>query len=155
MSREYPCSWGTLNSKILFCCPPLPGAGLNREVDTLLAESEEEGIIPALWDRNRQVISLIEYQDRKQNLGEEVVSAHEAFHSILDRALSAHDRVTREEETKASDLLKVRGAMDYLEQLFNKAKEFCMTEPSRDASAAVCFMYGNQAFKDTVDANSL
>ena len=85
----------------------------------------------------------------------EVVSTHEAFHSILDRALSAHDRVIREEETKASALLKVRGAMDSLEQLFNKAKEFYVTEPSRDASAAVCFMYGNQAFQDTVDENSL
>ena len=132
-----------------------PGAGLNREVDALLEESEEEGIIPALWDRNRQIISLIEYQDRKQNLGEEVVSAHEAFHSILDRALSAHDRVIREEETKASALLKVKGAMDSLEQLFNKAKEFYVTEPSRDASAAVCFMYGNKAFQETVDENSL
>ena len=121
----------------------------------LLDGSEEEGIIPALWDKNSEIISLIEYQDRKQSLGEVVVLAHEAFHSILDRALSAHDRVIREEETKASAVAKVRGAMDSLEQLFNRAKEFYVSEPSRDASAAVCFMYCNQAFQDTVDENSL
>ena len=98
----------------------------------LLDGSEEEGIIPALWDKNSEIISLIEYQDRKQSLGEVVVLAHEAFHSILDRALSAHDRVIREEETKASAVAKVRGAMDSLEQLFNRAKEFYVSEPSRE-----------------------
>ena len=67
-----------------------PGAGLNNVADALLEESEEEGIIPALWDRNRQIISLIEYQDEKQSLRERVVSSHEAFHSILNRALSVH-----------------------------------------------------------------
>ena len=117
-----------------------PWAGLHPEVKALLDGSEEEGIIPALWDKNSEIISLIEYQDRKQSLGEVVVLAHEAFHSILDRALSAHDRVIREEETKASAVAKVRGAMDSLEQLFNRAKEFYVSEPSRDASAAVCFM---------------
>ena len=84
-----------------------------------------------------------------------MVSAHETFHSILYRALSAHDRVIREEETKASALLKVRGAMDSLEHLFDMAKEFYVAEPSRDALAAVCFMFGNQAFQDTVDENIL
>ena len=64
-----------------------PGAGLNNVVDALLGESEEEGIIPALWDRNRQVICLLEYQDVKQSLGESVVTAHEVFHSILNQAL--------------------------------------------------------------------
>ena len=80
-------------------------------MDALLEESEEEGIIPALWDRNRQIISFLEYQDEKQSLGERVVAAHEAFHSILNRALSAHNLVICEEESKASALLKVRGAM--------------------------------------------
>ena len=70
-----------------------PGAGLNNVVDALLGESQEEGIIPALWDRNRQVMCLLEYQDVKQSLGERVVAAHEAFNSILNKALSAHDRV--------------------------------------------------------------
>ena len=36
------------------------------------------------------------------------------------------------------------------------SKEFYVTEPSRDALAAVCSMYyGNQAFQNTVDENSL
>ena len=41
--------------------------------------------------------------------------------------------------------------MDSLEQLF----DFYGTEPSVDASAAVCFMFGNQAFQDTVVETSL
>ena len=75
-----------------------PGAALHREVEALLHESQEEGIIAALWDN--QIINLIDYQDRKQSLGEDVVTAHEAFHSILDRALSAHDTVIREEQNE-------------------------------------------------------
>ena len=106
-----------------------PGAGLNNVVDALLGESEEEGIIPALWDRNRQVICLLEYQDVKQSLGERVVAAHEAFHSILNEPLSAHDRVIREEESKASALQKVRSAMDALEQLFDMAKDLWPSHP--------------------------
>ena len=77
-----------------------PGAGLHREVEALLNEIQEEGIIAALWERNRQIINLIDYQDRKQSLGEDVVVAHEVFHSILDRALSAHDTVIREEQNE-------------------------------------------------------
>ena len=50
---------------------------------------------------------------------------------------------------------EVRGAMESLKQLFDRAKEFYVTEPSRDASATVCFMFGNQAFQDNVDENSL
>ena len=132
-----------------------PGAGLYNVVDALLGESQEEGIIPALWDRNRQVICLLEYQDVKQSLGERVVAAHEAFNSILNEALSAHDRVIREEESKASALQKVRSTIDALELLFDMAKDFYVAEPSRDASAAVCFMFGSQAFQDTVDENTL
>ena len=45
--------------------------------------------------------------------------------------------------------------MDSLEHLFDMAMDFYVAEPSRDASAAVCFMFGNQAFQDTVDENSL
>ena len=37
------------------------GAGLNNVVNILLGESQEEGIIPALWDRSRQVSCLLEY----------------------------------------------------------------------------------------------
>ena len=38
----------------------------------------------------------------KQTLGERVVPAHEAFNLVLNDALAAHDRVVREEESKAS-----------------------------------------------------
>ena len=56
-----------------------PGAGLNNVADILLRESQGEGIIPALLDRNRQVRCLLEYHVMKQTLGERVVNAHEAF----------------------------------------------------------------------------
>ena len=49
----------------------------------------------------------------------------------------------------------MRGAIDSLEQLFDAVRSFYGTEPSVDASAAVCFMFGNQAFQDTVDETSL
>ena len=45
--------------------------------------------------------------------------------------------------------------LDALEHLFEMAKAFYVAEPSRHASAAVCFMFGNQAFQDTVDENTL
>ena len=45
--------------------------------------------------------------------------------------------------------------MDTLEHLFDMAKDFYVAEPSRDASAAVCFMFGSQAFQDTVDETTL
>ena len=63
----------------------------------------------------------------------------------------------RKEESKASALQKVRSAMDALEHLFDMAKDFYVAEPNRDASAAVCFMFGShsQAFQDTVDENTL
>ena len=51
-----------------------PGAGLSNMADKLLGESQGEGIIPALLDRNRQVRCLLEYQDVKQTLGERVVT---------------------------------------------------------------------------------
>ena len=54
--------------------------------DKLLGESQGEGIIPALLDRNRQVRCLLEYQDVKQTLGERVVTAHEAFNLVLSDA---------------------------------------------------------------------
>ena len=47
-------------------------------------------------------------------MGERIVTAHEAFNLALIDALTAHDRVIREEESKASALQKVRGAMDSL-----------------------------------------
>ena len=53
--------------------------------DLLLEESHEEGIIPALLERNRQIKCLLGYQDEKQT-----------------------DRVIREEVSKASALQKVR-----------------------------------------------
>ena len=102
-------------------------------------------MIATLWEMNRQINNLIDYQDRKQILGEELVAAHKAFNSILDRAMYAHDRFIREEETKASTLLEVKEAMQALEMLFYQAREFYLTEPTRDASAAVCFMFGAQA----------
>ena len=131
-----------------------PGA-LSNVADILLGESQGEGIIPALLDRNRQVRCLLEYQDVKQTLGERVMTAHEAFNLVLNDALAAHDRVIREEESKASALQKVRSAMDSLEQLFDTARTFYGAEPTMDASAAVCFMIWNQAFQDTVDKTSL
>ena len=91
-----------------------PGAGLNNVADILLGESQGEGIIPALLERNRQVRCLLEFQDVKQTLGERVVTAHEAFNLSLNDALAVHDRVIREEESKASALQKVRSAMDSL-----------------------------------------
>ena len=41
--------------------------------------------------------------------------------------------------------------MDSLEQLFDAARSFYGAEPSVDASAAVCFMFGTHAFQDIVD----
>ena len=120
-----------------------PGAGLHREVEALLNESQEEGIIAALWEKNRQIISLIDYQDRKQSLGEEVVYAHEAFHSIFDRALSAHDRVIREEGTQAFALFEVRGAMESLEELFDRAKEFLCDRTLQGSISRIMFNVGN------------
>ena len=48
-------------------------------------------------------------------MGERIVTAHEAFNLALNDALMAHDRVIREEVSKASALQKVRNAMDSLE----------------------------------------
>ena len=84
-----------------------------------------------------------------------MVTAHEAFNLVLNNALAAHDRVIREEESKASALQKVRSAMDSLEQLFDTARTFYGSEPTRDASAALSFMFWSQAFQDTVDETSL
>ena len=83
------------------------------------------------------------------------MTAHEAFNLALNDALTAHDRVIREEVSKAAALQKVRNAMDSLEQLFNAARFFYGAEPSVDASAAVCFMFGTHAFQDIVDKTSL
>ena len=55
--------------------------------DILLEESQGEGIIPAILERNRQVRCLLEYQDEKQTLGERIVTAHEAFNLALNDAL--------------------------------------------------------------------
>ena len=135
--------------------PALPlnpaGAGLSDVADLLLEESHGDGIIPALLERNRQIKSLLGYQDEKQTLGERIVTAHEAFNLALNDALTAHDRVIREEVSKAAALQKVRNAMDSLEQLFDAARSFYGAEPSVDASAAVCFMFGTHAFQDIVD----
>ena len=60
----------------------------------------------------------------KQTLGVRVVTALEAFNLILSDALTAHDRVIREEESKESALQKLRSAMDSLEQLFDTARTF-------------------------------
>ena len=84
-------------------------------------------------ERNRQIRCLLGYQDEKQTLGERVVTAHEAFNLALNDALTAHDRVIREEESKASALQKVRGMMDSLEQLFDTARSLYGAEPSEDA----------------------
>ena len=97
---------------------------MGNMADILLGESQGEGIIPALLDRNRQVRRLLEYQDVKQTLGERVVTAHEVFNSVLYNVLAAHDRVIREEESKESALQKLRSAMDSLEQLFDTARTF-------------------------------
>ena len=79
-----------------------PGAGLSDVADILLGESQGEGIIPALLERNRQIKCLLGYQDEKQTLGERIVTAHEAFNLALNDPLTAHDRVIREEVSKAS-----------------------------------------------------
>ena len=45
--------------------------------------------------------------------------------------------------------------MQSLETLFDRARDFYVTEPTWGASAAVCFMFGAQAFQDNVDEKSL
>ena len=72
-----------------------------------------------------------------------MVYAHEAFHSIFDRALSSHDRVIREEGTQAFALFEVRGAMESLEELFDHAKEFLCDRTLQGCISRIMFNVGN------------
>ena len=65
---------------------------------------------------------------------------------MLDRAVTAHDKVVREESTKASALQEVRNAMTALGDLFEKCNAFYTIEPSNNASATCGFIFENDAF---------
>ena len=92
----------------------------------------------------------IRFQKKKITIGRSLIASYNTMREQRDFCNNLHNKVTRNDVTKANALERIDDLVQSIENLGTVLTEFLNGEPDEDEREAMRILYGNQGFDDGV-----